>query len=176
MNHRIALMTFNLAEDEKRVYRFMAKALSGAGWRIEIINPVFEGQDSQRIYFRKSDVRHGGFLKRFAPHRTMMKSLLESRADIAVLCDAELLKMLPKAKRIMPIQIIFDMNGTVENNYGIFKRKLLLADAVITENEETADKVSELYGRTATAIRGEIDKDLLISLCDELERGGRYNI
>ena len=175
MNHRIALMTLDYLSDENRIYSFMAKSLSNAGWRVEIINPIFEIRDSERIYFRKADIPQNRFIKKMYAHNAMIKGLLESRADIAVICDATLLKMLPKVKQIMPVQIIFDHKGGIKS-ISRLKRKIMFIDAVITDSEESSDNISDLYGRSSTVIRGDIDSDLLISLCDELEKGGRYNI
>ncbi len=176
MNHRIALVTLDLSNDDKRMYHFMAKSLSKAGWRVEMINTTFEGKGSERIYYRKAMLPSFGMLKRFSAHKAMMNGLLESRADIAVFFDAELLKMLPKAKKLMPIQVIFDINREAAEFKSLLKRKLIFADAVITDAENKADYIMEHFNRSCTVITDEYDSDLLISLCDELERGGRYNI
>ena len=176
MNHRIALLTVDLSLEDERMYHFMAKALSEAGWRVEIINTVFEGRDSDKIYYRKVDVPFSKLMRNVFAYKAMINGLLKSRADIAVIFDAELLKILPKVKHIMPIQVIFDANKHVENNKIILKRKLIYADAIVSASEEKADTIMKLIERSCTVIRDSCDADMLISLCDELEKGGRYNI
>lgn len=176
MNHRVALMTLKFPIDDKRIYSFMAKALSRAGWRVEIINPIFGGKDSDKVYFRKTEAPASLLMKKIFYYKSFLNALLESRADIAVICDAGLLKILPKAKRILPIQVIFDAGRTTDKGGLLLKQKLELADAVITDSDDKAEIIMKWYERSCTVIRGECDADMLISLCDELEKGGRYNI
>ena len=187
MNHRIALITSTEKSSDNRIYCFLAKTLCKNGWRVEVINPHFEGIDNDKIRFRRVALPTLSVLRMKNSHKLMLSALKESRADVVILHDAELLLMLPKLKSQMVIQVIFDAYqktcepksfmrkiADIAENV-IIANKLEYVDAIITNDISAVDRISEKFERTSNIIANENDADLLLSLCDELEQAKKYS-
>ena len=100
MNHRIAMVTTAHAHDDVRIYHKQAKTLARAGWRVEIINPHFGGTDESGIRFCRVALPNGRLWRMLSARRAAAEALLQSRADICVLHDPELLPLLSELGRM----------------------------------------------------------------------------
>lgn len=107
MNHRIAMVTTVHPHDDVRIYHKEAKTLVEAGWRVEIINPEFEGSDENGIRFRRVTVPSSRIGRMLNARKAAETALRESRADICILHDPELLPLLATLKNL-PIQTVYD--------------------------------------------------------------------
>lgn len=105
MNHRIAMVTTAHPHDDVRIYHKEAKTLLDAGWRVEIINPHFGGSDENGIRFSRVALPSGRFGRMLGARRAAMDALLQSRADICVLHDPELLPLLSDLRRTAIITV-----------------------------------------------------------------------
>lgn len=99
MNHRIAMVTTAHPHDDVRIYHKQAKTLAQAGWRVEIINPHFGGTDENGIRFCRVALPAGRLWRMLSARQTAGEALLQSRADICVLHDPELLPLLSDLQR-----------------------------------------------------------------------------
>lgn len=180
MNHRIAIVSSTLSHDHPLIYDSLAKPLNQLGWRIEIINPRFEGSDENKIRFRRLPLEGNSIFKTRQKWRLITESLLMSRADVCILHEPMLLPLIPKIKRIMPIQTAFLL---IEREQETFLRRLILgraflgrflpkADSVLVKTEEQAQFLEQI-GVKAAVIS---DADSLSDICEKLEEQGRYNI
>lgn len=101
MNHRIAMVTTAHPHDDVRIYHKEAKTLARAGWRVEIINAHFAGTDENGIRFCRVVLPSGRLWRMLSARRTAVDALLQSRADICVLHDPELLPLLADLQRMV---------------------------------------------------------------------------
>ena len=100
MNHRIAMVTTVHPHDDVRIYHKQAKTLARAGWRVEIINTHFGGTDESGIRFCRVALPNGRLWRMISARRAAVEALLQSRADICVLHDPELLPLLSELGRM----------------------------------------------------------------------------
>ncbi len=101
MNHRIAMVTTAHPHDDVRIYHKEAKTLAKAGWRVEIINSHFAGTDENGIRFCRVVLPGGRLWRMMGARRAAADALLQSRADICVLHDPELLPLLADLQRMV---------------------------------------------------------------------------
>lgn len=187
MNHRVAILTATRSHKDNILYDFWAKTLCEACWRVEIINPVFEGSDKTRIRFRRVALPDMGLFNIRNIWRIMLEALMESRADICIMHDPQLLPMLPMIKRQTPIQVIFDSCDifNARNDSApkireymlpfsslIRRRYLPMADALITRS---ADETAFFEGLCTNTAEVKSEKSLS-EICLRLEKQGRYNV
>ncbi|MFV0497709.1 MAG: glycosyltransferase [Candidatus Fimivivens sp.] len=107
MNHRIAMVTTAHPHDDVRIYHKQAKTLARAGWRVEIINSHFAGTDENGIRFCRVALPGGRIWRMLSARKAARQALLESRADICVLHDPELLVLLSYLQR-MAMRTVYD--------------------------------------------------------------------
>ncbi|HWP51695.1 MAG TPA: glycosyltransferase [Clostridia bacterium] len=103
MNHRIAMITTAHPHDDVRIYHKEAKTLARAGWRVEIINTHFAGSDESGIRFCRVALPGGRLWRMMSARKAAAEALQQSRADICVLHDPELLPLLADLQRMVII-------------------------------------------------------------------------
>lgn len=171
MNHRVAMVTSVHQYNDVRIYYKFAKTLSDAGWRVEIINSQFEGMDSDKIRFRRVAIPSGRIGRILFSPKLMCEALFESRADICILHDPELLTLIPKLKSKMPIQVVYDAHENLSAQlcakhwipFGMrrlsshigeaaLKHYLPMADMVMAATEGIAENLA-CYGVQAMVVK-----------------------
>ena len=91
MNHRIAMLTTLHPHDDIRIYHKESKALARAGWRVEIYNPRMEAAGEYGIRFRRLILPSTRMIRLLRGRSIAYRALFESRADLFMLHDPELL-------------------------------------------------------------------------------------
>ncbi|MBP1576931.1 MAG: hypothetical protein J6C75_00465 [Oscillospiraceae bacterium] len=180
MNHRVAIVSSTLSHDHPLLYDELALPLHKSGWRVEIINPRFEGSDKNRIRFRRLPLEGNSIFKTRQKWRLITESLLKSRADVCILHEPMLLPLIPKIKKLMPVQTAFLLFSPQQTTFlqrvtfgkAFLSRFLPFADSVMVKTEEQAQLLEQL------GVRAEVisDADSLSELCEKLEERGRYNV
>lgn len=94
MNHRIAMLTTLHPHDDIRIYHKESKALAQAGWRVEIYNPRMEAAGEYGIRFRRLILPSTRTIRLLRGRSIAYRALFESRADLFMLHDPELLPLL----------------------------------------------------------------------------------
>lgn len=165
MNHRIAMVTTAHPHDDVRIYHKEAKTLSRAGWRVEIINAHFGGTDENGIRFCRVALPGGRLWRMASARKVAAEALLQSRADICMLHDPELLPLLADLQRMviitaydahedLPAQLmtkpwIPPFLGGAAARWGrrLLTRYLPLADGVLTATGGIAQSLEGLNKR-----------------------------
>ena len=165
MNHRIAMVTTAHPHDDVRIYHKEARTLLGAGWRVEIINPHFGGSDENGIRFSRVALPSGRLGRMLGARRAAIGALLQSRADICVLHDPELLPLLSDLRRTaiiaaydahedLPAQLRAKpwIPPPMRGAAALWGRRLLekylpMADGVLTATDGIAQTLAGLNGR-----------------------------
>lgn len=180
MNHRAAIVSSTLGHDHPLIYQQLALPLSQSGWRVEIINPRFEGSDDNKIRFHRLPMEEKLFFRAANKRRLITEALLASRADICILHEPMLLPLIKRLKRLMPIQTVFIFGEQQQNAFlkkspvgkTFLKRFLPAADSVVISSPEQIPFLEKLDCRIETAA----DAKALCELCRKLEQQGRFNI
>ena len=107
MNHRIAMLTTLHPHDDIRIYHKESKALARAGWRVEIYNPRMEAAGEYGIRFRRLILPSTRMIRLLRGRSIAYRALFESRADLFMLHDPELLPLL-KPLRLAGRRTIYD--------------------------------------------------------------------
>ena len=139
--------------------------LINAGWRVEIINPDFEGSDESGIRFRRIMLPSRRLGRMWQARKAALSAIQKSRADICTLHDPELLPLLLELKHV-PIQTTYDAHEDLpaqmcnkpwlppgfrilgaKASSAMLNRYLPYADGVIAATDGIADKLSPLNER-----------------------------
>lgn len=165
MNHRIAMVTTAHPHDDVRIYHKEAKTLARAGWRVEIINSHFAGADESGIRFCRVALPAGRLWRMLSARRAAAEALLQSRADICVLHDPELLPLLSDLQRMaivtaydahedLPAQLrtkpwipVSFRDAAAHWGRRLLTRYLPLADGVLTATDSIALTLEGLNDR-----------------------------
>ncbi len=165
MNHRIAMVTTAHPHDDVRIYHKQAKTLADAGWRVEIINPHFGGSGENGIRFSRVALPAARFGRMLGARRAAAEALLQSRADICVLHDPELLPLLSYLRRAvmrtaydahedLPAQLRAKSwipaplrNSAAYGGRRLLEKYLPMADGVLTATDGIAQTLGGLNGR-----------------------------
>ncbi len=165
MNHRIAMVTTAHPHDDVRIYHKEAKTLARAGWRVEIINTHFGGSDENGIRFCRVALPSGRIWRMLSARKAAAEALMQSRADICVLHDPELMPLLSDLQRMaiitaydahedLPAQLVTKpwiptlFSGTAARwGRRLLVRYLPLADGVITATDGIAQTLGGLNNR-----------------------------
>lgn len=179
MNHRIAMITAERTDSDERIYHRESKALVQSGWRVEIINPVFEGKDSAEIRFSRMALPENAVLRFFAAKRRVISSVRESRADICVLHDISLLPVIQGLKSF-GVQTVVDIHeseckgsllyalpGMLSRSIycSLINRYLPLADGVIAANSLVGKRLSKLNNNIVVVHDGPTGCDKALFEC-----------
>lgn len=180
MNHRAAIVSSALGHDHPFIYEQLALPLSENGWRVEIINPRFEGSDENKILFRRLPIEEKLLFKAANRRRLIIEALLAGRADICIIHEPMLLPLIPKLKRLMPIQVLLVLSEQQQSSFlrgspmgEVFLRRFIpAADSVIIKSAEQLSLFEKLN------CRAEIfsDAKALCELCRRLEQRGRFSL
>ncbi|MEG1774282.1 MAG: glycosyltransferase, partial [Oscillospiraceae bacterium] len=96
---KVAMLTVAHRHDDVRIYHKEARALAAAGWRVEILNPAYEGIGEDGIHFRRLLLPTGRTGRLCRGREVALRAVLASKAHLCHIHDPELLPLLGPLKR-----------------------------------------------------------------------------